>query len=227
MGLTDVAKPVEEFVKKTPKYEDFARHIISLDKTAIFEWCSRSQRIVIDYPVDRLVLTAIRNNVTGEYDSIKDMYSLASYWDIDVVNTYNGNSQSIMDFFSEVCAAEDIEGYIIRFDDGHMVKVKGEWYLRIHKTKDNLNYEKNIIDMIVKENIDDAKAFMLKEDRKRVEEFEKKFWKGVYRTVDIYNIYFNEELAEIDRKEYAIKYMKKDTQINPQIIFAMYDKKTC
>ena len=79
MGLTDVAKPVEEFVKKTPKYEDFVRHIISLDKTAIFEWCSRSQRIVIDYPVDRLVLTAIRNNVTGEYDSIKGMYSLASY----------------------------------------------------------------------------------------------------------------------------------------------------
>lgn len=67
MGITDVALPVKEFVKKNPKYNDFAIYAIDRNLTLIFEWCSRKQRIVIDYPQDQLVLIAIRDNFTGKY----------------------------------------------------------------------------------------------------------------------------------------------------------------
>lgn len=70
MGLTDISAQVDEFVKTRPNYLLFVEECISLDYTAIFEWCSNKNRIVIEYPEDKLVLLAIRNNYTGEYAQI-------------------------------------------------------------------------------------------------------------------------------------------------------------
>jgi RNA ligase len=67
MGVTMVALPVEEFVAEHPEYVDLAELCRDNRLTPIFEWTSRKQTIVIDYPTDNLVLIAIRNNVTGEY----------------------------------------------------------------------------------------------------------------------------------------------------------------
>ena len=67
MGATDVAIPVEKFVAARPQYVEFAKFCIEQGWTPIFEWTSRQQTIVIDYPEDNLILTAVRNNVTGEY----------------------------------------------------------------------------------------------------------------------------------------------------------------
>lgn len=67
MGITEVALGAEEFVAKNPQYQELARWCILNDKTPIFEWVSRKQRIVIDYAEDDLILLAIRDNVTGEY----------------------------------------------------------------------------------------------------------------------------------------------------------------
>ena len=65
MGATDVAKPVEEFIKNNPQYLSFAEEAVHHGLTPIFEWCSRKQRIVLDYKEDQLVLTAMRNQITG------------------------------------------------------------------------------------------------------------------------------------------------------------------
>ena len=70
MGITEVSMQAEEFVARNPKYNDFARWCIENDLTAIYEWCSRKQRIVIDYPEDSLTLLAVRHNITGEYMDI-------------------------------------------------------------------------------------------------------------------------------------------------------------
>jgi len=49
------------------KYQQFAKWCIENRLTPIFEWCSRKQRIVIDYPEDKLVLLAVRENMSGKY----------------------------------------------------------------------------------------------------------------------------------------------------------------
>jgi RNA ligase len=129
----------------------------------------------------------------------------------------------------ETKAAEGIEGWIIRFDDGHMLKVKGEWYLRIHKTKDNLTHEKNVIDLLVNEKMDDAKAFMMDEDRKRVDEFEAEFWDGIASVVDKYDKYWlMVQNSGLDRKGYAQNWMptiKDQDPTAPSIIFGKFDGK--
>ena len=229
MGITDVSMGAETFVATHSNYAEFARVMFTMGFTPIFEWCSRKQRIVVDYPEDRLVLIALRNTKTGEYASYKVMVENAKAWDIDVVKAYAGTADSMEHLIAETKAVEGSEGWIIRFDDGHMVKIKGEWYLRIHKTKDNLSQEKNVIELLISEKVDDAKAFMLADDRKRVEEFEDKFWKQVEDIAALFETYYGRlRDAEIDRKTYALEHMKEDNAKNPfasSIIFNLYNGK--
>ena len=67
MGITEVAMQAEVFVAKHTKYMDFSKWCIENNLTPIFEWCSRKQRIVVDYPEDNLTLLAARHMITGEY----------------------------------------------------------------------------------------------------------------------------------------------------------------
>lgn len=70
MGITDVSLQAEEFINKNRKYKDFGNWCVLNDMTPLFEWCSRKQKIVIDYPEDNLVLLAVRHNISGEYVKI-------------------------------------------------------------------------------------------------------------------------------------------------------------
>lgn len=182
MGMTDVAKPVEEWVKANPHYAVWSAKMIAQGYTVIFEWCSRQQKIVIDYPEDRLVLTAIRNNATGEYLSYAVMIEAAAHG-IEVVRALDGSIQNIEQFMSETRDLEGAEGYVIRFDDGHMVKAKGAWYCQIHKTKDMIQREKDVIALIAHDLIDDAKAFMDDADRDRVDRYHAAYEAEIAKTV--------------------------------------------
>ena len=222
MGLTEVGMGAEEFVAAHPNYDLMARWCINRNLTPIFEWCSRKQRIVVDYPEDRLVLTAIRENETGEYFSHRILNLYGQEYNLDVVKAYEGTAKSMVHLMEETKGAEGIEGWVIRFDDGHMLKVKGEWYVRIHKTKDVLTQEKNVIDLIVNEQMDDAKAFMMEDDRKRVEEFEQKFWYEVDLTVGILNTSVKSVTENMTRKEFALGYVNM-YPTHRAIVFACWD----
>lgn len=225
MGITDVSAGAEEFVKNNPNYDKFARWAMGLGFTPIFEWCSRKQKIVVDYPEDRLVLIATRYTVSGEYMSLNWMHHYGDMFGVEVVKTYSGTTSSMEHLLSETRDVEGQEGWIIRFNDGHMVKVKGDWYVRLHKTKDSLTMEKNVVDLIVNEKIDDTKAFMLDEDRKRVDSFEDQFWKGFNNEVQSMRNKFNEcvSRSEGDRKKFAIEIAPSLDSITRSIVFSCWD----
>jgi RNA ligase len=69
MGLTDIGNIVGTFVSNKPNYNRIATWAYDNNKTLLFEFCSRKNRIVIDYPNDQLILLAIRDNITGLYHS--------------------------------------------------------------------------------------------------------------------------------------------------------------
>jgi RNA ligase len=229
MGITEVSMQAEEFVAGNPQYAEFADLHIDLGQTPIFEWCSRKQRIVVDYPTDSLVLIAIRDNTTGEYKSYAQMRTYAESYGIDLVKAYPGTSDSMAHLIAETRAMEDAEGWIIRFDDGQMLKIKGDWYVRIHKTKDNLIWEKNVVDLLINEKMDDVKPYMLDEDIRRVELFETDFWIGINDAVNRYESYFQQVLSsELDRKAYAQQWMPtivKQDSFAPQFVFSRFDGK--
>ena len=229
MGITEVSMQAEEFVARNPQYAQFAEWCETMRLTPVFEWCSRKQRIVIDYPEDRLVLIALRHTVSGEYKPYCDLVVLGDRFGIEVVKAYAGTTENMEHLIAETRAMEDAEGWIIRFDDGQMLKIKGDWYVRIHKTKDNLIWEKNLIELMINEKLDDTKPYMLDEDLKRVEAFETDFWKGVNQSVKRYEEYYQEAVKQnMDRKQFAQKWMptlQASDAFAVPFVFSRYDNK--
>lgn len=184
MGVTGVAEPVAEWVSKNPSYLAFAEKIVGDGLTPIFEWCSRQQKIVIDYPVDRLVLTGIRDNTTGEYVSYSYMLKLGERWGVEVVRARQGGVASMEQFLDETSGLSGQEGWVLRFDSGHMFKIKATEYCQIHKTKDGLNLEKNVVQLVAGDKIDDLLPLMDDGDRERVNRFYGAFHHAVHETAD-------------------------------------------
>jgi T4 RnlA family RNA ligase len=224
MGLTSTSMQAEIFVACNPQYQEFASYCIEQDMTPIFEWCSRKNRIVIDYPEDRLVLLAIRRNFTGEYLDYESVWTAAWTYELPTVEKRKFDTD-LLGLISFARAIEDHEGFVIRFDSGHMVKVKGDWYVKIHRCKESLSQEKNLIDLIVNEKLDDLKPHLLPDDLIRVNQFEKDFWNGIgHRLQELEDsLNYHRDQTKGDRRSFAIDIAPKLSSIDRGILFACWD----
>ncbi len=228
MGDTDVCTPVEAFVKKHPKYVDAFKVAEANSLCMIFEWMSRVQRIVIDHPEDRLVLTAIRHLNSGEYVDYQTMIEFAAYHSLPVVDAFQvddtSNMEAVMDY---VRRQQGTEGCVIRYANGHMLKIKSEWYSAIHGAKDLITEEKNVVDLIVNERLDDIKALVLEEDRANLDRYERDFWDRVER----YSFYLALGVGRnrkqfATRKDYALNKAKDDPDYARVATFHFFDEGT-
>jgi RNA ligase len=230
MGATDVAQPVEEFVKNNPQYEQLAMHLLPGKLTPIFEWCSRKQRIVMDYPEDQLVLTAVRHMNTGAYVSYNVMkYLTESLAGIPLIHQWDISMQmdnkTMSSFVSYVRDLEDREGFVVRFDDGHMLKLKCDWYVQIHKAKEAILQDRNIVELILDGKLDDVRAHLPQEDRDRLARFEIQFNLAVSDTVFMLDNDLNWLREQnIDRKTFALEYAEKYDQYMRALIFKNFDE---
>jgi len=96
------------------------------------------------------------------------------------------NFDSVYDLLSFTKSIEDEEGFVVAFDDGQRVKVKGEWYLKLHKMVDLMKNERELIRLILDEKIDDVLSMIREEDRQAVEEFEhllQAHWTGLAQKI--------------------------------------------
>jgi len=104
-GITDVAMNAEVFIADKTNYRQFILEMIDDRKTAIFEWCSRKNRVVVDYPEDQLILTGIRDKENGNYVPYYKMASIASYANIPVVKAADGLAVQNIDLFCPCIAS--------------------------------------------------------------------------------------------------------------------------
>ena len=224
MGSTDVSKPVEEFVKNNPEYITFADECISNGWTPIFEWCSRKQRIVLDYSDDQLVLTAMRHINTGSYALYGNLAELGKGYSIPIVHAYNPQTD-MKAFIEYVRDLEALEGFVVRFDDGHMLKLKCDWYVQIHKAKEAILQDRNIVEIILNEKLDDVKAHLPAEDRDLLTQFESDINKAINISVSDIRIELDSLLRNgVDRKTFAMgRAQELDGYIRP-IIFRLFGR---
>ena len=226
MGDTDVAKPVQEFVDNNSYYCVFANQLIQSGLSPIFEWCSRKQRIVIDHPEDQLILTAIRRIDTGNYLTMDSVLDWASHYGpngIPVVRQFDP-ATDMKEFIEYTRGLEDTEGFVIRFDDGHMVKLKCDWYVQIHKAKDAMLWDRHIVSMILEGTIDDVKAHLLPDDRLRLEVFESEFADNLrYVAQDAADHVDLFQTLGIDRKTFAVEKAQSFDPFKKNLMFAIWD----
>jgi RNA ligase len=203
-GVTDVAMNAEVFIADKPHYATFIHKCFQRNITPIFEWCSRKNRIVVDYPEDQLILTGLRYVFEGSYVTYEIMKSYATAWNIPVVKAVDGLSlQNIELFVKQVREWESEEGVVVRFNSGHMVKIKCDDYVLRHRSKDSISQEKNVIDCILQDAVDDLVPLLTPEDAARLKAFQNAFWMGLEDVgMDIHDAYRQIERGQ-DQKEFA------------------------
>lgn len=122
-----------------------------------------TNKIVINYDEAKLVYLGTRDVFTGEY-SWNSMTSML----FEPV-PHRGTAGNLVNFVAKTRAETAGEGYIIRFEDGMMVKVKNDWYVRVHKTLDDVRSDRAIVTLGLNEELDDVLPLIPEEDRSRVE----------------------------------------------------------
>jgi RNA ligase len=203
-GITDIAEQAEAFISDKSHYSTFINKCIQKGTTPLFEWCSRKNRIVVDYPEDQLILTGMRYNNTGKYVDYEIMKSYATSWNIPVVQSVDGLAvQNIELFVKQVREWDDGEGVVVRFDNGHMCKVKSADYVLRHKSKDSISQEKNVIDCILQDAVDDLVPLLTPEDAERIQRFQNAFLVGLEDVcADIHDLYMQIDKGQ-SQKEFA------------------------
>lgn len=227
MGATDVAKQAAEFVARNRVYDTLARWQIKCENTLIFEWCSRKQQIVLDYAEDQLVLTGARDLRTGEYRSFKWLVDIGKSAGIPVVDAF-GSADHINTFVEMAREEKDTEGYVIRFDNGQMLKVKTEWYVQIHKAKEKILQDRHVVAMILDNTLDDVKGFLSQEDLDSLNAFEAKIVEAMESTARVIVGYVaSRKKLDLTKKDFAIgSSIDRLWPMDKSLIFATWDDNT-
>jgi RNA ligase len=227
MGVTETAIQAEMCLANFPnhqKYITFMRECRTNGCTPIFEFCSRQNKIVIDYPKPRLVLTAVRSDITGSYWPYEYMVEQAELYGLDYVKAWDGVNQSIQGIINHIRNQDKIEGYVIRFNNGHMIKVKADWYVSLHRTKDAVRFEKNVLNIIAENKLDDLLPLLDQVDRDRVVQYQAQVNARVVTVCKAYDVILDSaRFSGASRKEFALDYaVKLPIQ---SIAFDLYGKK--
>lgn len=218
MGVTNVAMDAEAWLAaQDPSLKKWLRRCVEDSVTPLFEWISPFNQIVLAYEEADLVYLGTRCNTSGWY--MMD----ASGNRFNTVPRYGSVEGNISDYIARQRGAEGREGDIIRFADGQMLKIKNDWYVRIHKTVDRIVFDRNIVDLIINEEVDDVLPMLPQVQADRVRDFESRFWAAFKETeAGIAEIYIDATRYE-SRKDVATIFAKTVDKTVMPFIFRMLD----
>lgn len=221
LGVTEASENAHNYAINKRNYRFFVGNMLDAGYTPIFEWCSPRQQIVIRYPKDMLVLTAVRDMYSGEYMSTDAMKRYADHDEIPVVSTKENTSSDLTSFVDNIKMLKDEEGVVIRFHSGHMLKIKAAEYLNIHRAKDTLHLEKNVLKIVLEDNEDDLIANLPPEDAAKLSEYSNAVKNNIRNlAVKLFEIYNKADKGT--KKDYAL-YVLEYFKEYSAMLFKIYD----
>jgi RNA ligase len=228
MGITDVANNAEDWLTKQDDHAKklkWLRLMVDSGITPLFEWVSPDNQIILEYKEEDLVYLGSRRNTTGEY--FMDIQDDVPFNQVPLYGSVQGNLKIYIDRQRQ---AKNREGDVIRFENGHMIKVKNYWYVKCHRIKSGTSGDHDIVNSILKGVLDDEIPFFSKRKLKYVRDFEKSFWDAFQQTEDrLFNL--KEEVirqgygfreGKIDRKRIALEIVPTlESKDDVRILFQM------
>ena len=120
---------IEHFVNNSlVDYTTFCKTDLLNGITPIFEFCHDTKPVsVLTYPKKQLILTARRDNVTGQYYQINDV--------TDVDTAFNFSNNDIYDTLISVKNMTNVEGIVIYTKNNELYKFKTSWYLNMVRSQ--------------------------------------------------------------------------------------------
>lgn len=209
--ITEQAEGIMRVYNNNELVKNFVDWTLDNDITAIFEYVAPHNKIVLNYAKEDLILLRLRDNLTGKLLDLNDYISIIG--DLRVAKSENEFTLDELIKLAQV--VEDKEGWIVEFANGLLMKVKTEWYFRLHGLlTDDLYKENVVIGYILNDEIDDIIAQIPVNDlisHERVEKLIDIVKKEIeYKIADIQKSYDDNYLSVASRKEYALKFRKVD-----------------
>lgn len=204
MGVTDVARKAERHL--TPELCEHLLTALLANYTPIFEFTAPDNRIVVRYPVSGLTLLAMRDNLTGAYAPRDVLQARAERWGLPLVRTWE-RPASASALIETVRALKGAEGVVIRFGCGLWVKIKGDEYALMHKAKDSITREKNVLATILDGLADDLRPLLAPEDRAQLDAYEVRLTTAMLRTAERVDAIVQRG-AQFDQKTFAVEHMR-------------------
>ena len=231
-GITDVAMMAETYLVRSGNWDKYvevfnacADGIDGESFTPVFEFTSRENRVVLDYPEDSLTLLAIRSNDNGMYVPRESVYYNAVYrWFIPIVEIFlfpfemNKSIESKITFIREL---KNLEGIMVHFKDSQeMVKIKADDYCNLHRTKAYLDNERSVVACLVNDQADDLRPLLSPNQLIRFDAYEDSFWKGFHinKTI-LWDLIQEAREFSQDKKTYAVDFVNKQPSHWRPILF--------
>ena len=155
---------------------------------------------------------------------MKTLLELSKNFNIPVVKAIAGDSTDINSILNHIRKWEDSEGVVIRFDSGYMLKIKSDDYVLRHRSKDAISQEKNVLETILEDSVDDLVPLLTPEDAHRIRAFQNAFWMALEDVgTDIHDQYVALDKGQ-DQKEFAMLVMKETPKHLHNFMFSLRRK---
>ena len=224
---SEVAKAAEDWMLAEKDLNTFKMimRLQAQNATAIFEWTAPDARIVLFYPEPELQLLHVRDNDTGRYWDTYELKALVAehgvklvqevdefYWTMGGEGLPETREFDVKKMLEAAETREGIEGWIVQFENGDMVKVKTKWYLERHRAMTFLR-ERDIAEAVLNESLDDLKSLLVSEGV-NIDEI-LKIEAEVVRHLNSMRSWVEDVIAKdghLPRKEFAIQYQQSHSE---------------
>ncbi len=228
-GKTDVASMADKFVSdnKHIKYDKLIEDMRGRGYTVFFEFFCADNMIVIDYGEESMVALAARHMSSGDYMKQSELEVICKRYNVPCVEVFDVDLSEPTEFLKKAKAEEGKEGYVIRFEDGYTIKVKGDWYVGLHKIVDSINSRKNLVKLILDKSIDDIIPALPKARVDYINSFQERFFSFERRLHKSLMVSWNGICEDVGlgatRKDWAIRILKEDKYFS-SLYFKLLDK---
>lgn len=155
--------------------------------TPIFEIIYPNNQVVVNYgDRDELVYIGTVNNKTGiiDFESHREIFEPHC----TLVKKYTINDK----------IPENSEGFVVQFADGLCIKVKSDWYIKLHRIVANRDFHKMVLESL------------MEEDFKWLEDVPDEFYKEIHEIKSEYENRLNSECNRITALLMGIKEKNKE-----------------
>ena len=164
LGKSKMSFDSEQAIRITKIYKsnkvinNFVNWCLNNDIMPIFEYVAPSNRIVLRYAQEELILLRLRDNKTGKHIDLKKY--LDKLEGIKIA-PFKDDLSSLDELIELTGKLEDKEGFVIQAKDGlgndFFFKLKSPWYVERHGLlTEDIHKENKIIEYILADKIDDV-----------------------------------------------------------------------
>lgn len=211
--FSEMALDSNKMIAADDRLRDFILINDAQGMALVFEYVGPYNQIVLRYQEKELRLLQMRDKTTGRYVQFDD--TAINVWAVNfglqvAPQLIIPEGGGLGFWVSEAQEGIDFEGYVITFENGHIIKLKTDWYVHLHHLlTENLTRENELIKLILEEKLDDVLAQVPQDDIRRLYALDISKWLR-HEIRDIAQITYGNVQAQYsgDRKSFALKFLK-------------------